>query len=44
MELNSVNKHKLIEDRKTFKWIQMVHTDSEELGMFKNYSSPISKG
>ena len=30
--------------RKTFKWVQVVHTDPEELGMFKNYSSPISKG
>ena len=29
---------------KKCKWIQMVHTDPEELGMFKNYSNPISKG
>ncbi|CAH3159795.1 unnamed protein product, partial [Porites evermanni] len=26
------------------KWVQVVHTDPEELGMFKNYSDPISKG
>ena len=26
------------------KWIQMVHTDPEELGMFKCYKNPISKG
>ena len=26
------------------KWIQFVHTDPEELGMFKNYSDRIEKG
>ena len=26
------------------KWVQVVHTDPEELGMFKSYESPISKG
>ncbi|XP_015759943.1 PREDICTED: D-inositol 3-phosphate glycosyltransferase-like [Acropora digitifera] len=26
------------------KWIQVVHTDPEELGMFKNYADSISKG
>ena len=26
------------------KWIQVVHTDPEELGMFKNYAEAISKG
>ncbi|XP_068732099.1 uncharacterized protein [Montipora capricornis] len=26
------------------KWMQMVHTDPEELGMFKCYENPISKG
>ncbi|XP_068700681.1 D-inositol 3-phosphate glycosyltransferase-like [Montipora foliosa] len=26
------------------KWIQMIHTDPEELGMFKCYENPISKG
>ena len=26
------------------KWIQVVHTDPEELGMFKNYEEAISKG
>ena len=26
------------------KWIQVVHTDPEELGMFKCYENPISKG
>ena len=26
------------------KWIQVVHTDPEELGMFKSYTDPISKG
>ena len=26
------------------KWIQVVHTDPEELGMFKSYQNPISKG
>ena len=26
------------------KWVQVVHTDPEELGMFKSYPDPISKG
>ena len=26
------------------KWIQVVHTDDEELGMFKNYNDPTVKG
>ena len=26
------------------KWVQVVHTDPEELGMFVSYSNPISKG
>ena len=26
------------------KWIQVVHTDPEELGMFKHYSDPTAKG
>ena len=26
------------------KWIQYVHTDAEELGMFKTYSDPTAKG
>ena len=33
-----------IKDMKKYKWIQVVHTDPEECGMFKNYSYPISKG
>ena len=28
----------------TCKWIQVVHTDDEELGMFKNYNDPTVKG
>ena len=34
----------VIKDLKTCKWFQVVHTDPEELGMFKNVSNPISKG
>ncbi|XP_073257638.1 uncharacterized protein [Porites lutea] len=34
----------IIKKSKKCKWIQVVHTDPEELGMFKNYSNPISKG
>ena len=26
------------------KWIQVIHTDPEELGMFKSYGNPISRG
>ena len=32
-----------IKDMKKCKWIQVVHTDPEECGMFKSYSYPISK-
>ena len=34
----------IIKKSKRCKWVQVVHTDPEELGMFKNYSKPISKG
>ena len=34
----------VIKKSKKCKWLQVVHTDPEELGMFKNYSNPISKG
>ena len=34
----------VIKDRRTCKWFQVVHTDPEELGMFKNFSNPISEG
>ena len=34
----------IIKERKNCKWIQVVHADPEELGMFKNYFNPISKG
>ena len=34
----------IIKERKNCKWIQVEHTDPEELGMFKSYSNPISKG
>ena len=34
----------VIKKYKTCKWVQVVHTDPEELGMFKTYPSPISKG
>ena len=33
-----------IKESKTCKWFQVVHTDPEELAMFKDYSRPISKG
>ena len=40
-----LGKHaQIIKKRKNCKWIQVVHTDPEELGMFKNYSNPTSKG
>ena len=29
---------------KNCQWVQMVHTDPEEVGMFKTYDKPISKG
>ena len=34
----------VIKERYGCRWIQVVHTDPEELGMFKTYSNPISKG
>ena len=34
----------IIKRFKRCKWVQVVHTDLEELGMFKNSSDPISKG
>ena len=34
----------VIKKSKTCKWVQVVHTDPEERGMFKNYPNPISKG
>ena len=34
----------IIKRYKRCKWVQVVHTDPEELGMFKNYSDSISKG
>ena len=33
-----------IKRSKRCKWVQLVHTDAEELGMFKNYSDSISRG
>lgn len=33
-----------IQESRGCKWIQFVHTDPEELGMFKDYSDPIEKG
>ena len=32
-----------IKRNKKCKWVQVIHTDPEELAMFKNYSNPISK-
>ncbi|XP_068699876.1 uncharacterized protein [Montipora foliosa] len=34
----------VIRNSRKCKWIQMIHTDPEELGMFKSYENPISKG
>ena len=34
----------VVKNSKKCKWVQVVHTDSDELGMFKSYSNPISKG
>ena len=34
----------IIKRSKRCKWVQVVHTDPEELGMFRKYSNPISKG
>ena len=33
----------IIRDYHKCRWVQVVHTDPEELGMFKSYSNPISK-
>ena len=33
-----------IKELKSCKWVQVVHTAPEELGMYKNYSEPIAKG
>ena len=34
----------IIQENRRCKWIQFVHTDPEELGMFKDYSDRIQKG
>ena len=34
----------VIRDSHSCKWVQVVHTAPEELGMYKNYSKAISKG
>ena len=34
----------VIQRSKRCKWVQVVHSDPEELGMFKNYPDSISKG
>ncbi|XP_015764740.1 PREDICTED: nucleotide-binding oligomerization domain-containing protein 2-like [Acropora digitifera] len=34
----------VIRDSHNCKWVQIVHTDPEELGMFKCYENPISTG
>ena len=34
----------VIRDSHKCKWVQIVHTDPEELGMFKCYENPISRG
>ena len=34
----------VIRDSHKCKWVQVVHTDPEELGMFKRYENPISMG
>ena len=34
----------IIRDSHKCGWVQVVHTDPEELGMFKSYSNPIPKG
>ena len=34
----------IIQESRRCKWIQFVHTDPEELGMFKDYSDRIEKG
>ena len=34
----------IIKERNNCKWVQVVHTDPEELGMFKSYTNPIQTG
>jgi len=34
----------IIKESHKCQWVQVVHTDPEELGMFKSYSNPLSKG
>ena len=34
----------IIKSSKRCKWVQVVHTDQEELGMFTSYSNPVSEG
>ena len=34
----------VIRESRKCKWVQVVHTNPEELGMFKSYPNPISKG
>ena len=34
----------IIRDNRSCKWVQFVHTDPEELGMFKDYADAVSKG
>ena len=34
----------VIRESRKCRWIQVVHTDPEELGMFKSYQNPISTG
>ena len=34
----------IIKDYHKCRWVQVVHTDPEEQGMFKSHSNPISKG
>ena len=38
------SKAQIIQENRKCKWIQFVHTDPEELGMFKDYSDRIEKG
>ena len=38
------SKAQIIQENRQCKWIQFVHTDPEELGMFKGYSDRIEKG
>ena len=40
-----LGKHaQIIQRSKRCKWVQVVHTGPEDLGLFKKYSDPISKG